>query len=84
LVGRIFAESGGICKDICAMAVALYPNRDDLFRNYPELEPDDVQQALAFIPEMPSVTLPSSPSSPQAGSDRTSRRGGTVIWIACD
>ena len=29
-------------------AVALYPNREDLFRNYPELEPDDVQQALAF------------------------------------
>ncbi len=29
-------------------AVALYPNRDDLFRNYPELEPDDVQQALEF------------------------------------
>ena len=29
-------------------AVALYPDRDDLFRNYPELEPDDVQQALAF------------------------------------
>jgi uncharacterized protein (DUF433 family) len=29
-------------------AVALYLNRDDLFRNYPELEPDDVQQALAF------------------------------------
>lgn len=29
-------------------AVALYANRDDLFRNYPELEPDDVQQALAF------------------------------------
>ena len=28
--------------------VALYPNRDDLFRNYPELEPDDIQQALAF------------------------------------
>ncbi len=28
--------------------VALYPNRDDLLRNYPELEPDDVQQALAF------------------------------------
>jgi hypothetical protein len=26
----------------------LYPNRDDLFRNYPELEPDDIQQALAF------------------------------------
>jgi uncharacterized protein (DUF433 family) len=29
-------------------SVALYPNRDDLFRNYPELEPDDVQQALGF------------------------------------
>ncbi|HZT30039.1 MAG TPA: DUF433 domain-containing protein [Bryobacteraceae bacterium] len=29
-------------------AVALYPNRDDLFRNYPELEPEDVRQALAF------------------------------------
>ena len=26
----------------------MYPNRADLFRNYPELEPDDVQQALAF------------------------------------
>ncbi|SPE36568.1 conserved hypothetical protein [Candidatus Sulfopaludibacter sp. SbA6] len=29
-------------------AVALYPDREDLFRNYPELEPDDVRQALAF------------------------------------
>ena len=29
-------------------AVALYPNRDELYRNYPELEPEDVQQALAF------------------------------------
>ncbi|HEX4132975.1 MAG TPA: DUF433 domain-containing protein [Bryobacteraceae bacterium] len=29
-------------------AVALYPNRDDLFRNYPELEPEDLQQALAY------------------------------------
>ncbi len=29
-------------------AVALYLNRDDLFRNYPELEPEDIQQALAF------------------------------------
>jgi uncharacterized protein (DUF433 family) len=29
-------------------AVAQYPNREDLFRNYPELEPEDVQQALAF------------------------------------
>jgi hypothetical protein len=30
-----------------AEAVALYPNRDDLFRIYQELEPDDVQQALS-------------------------------------
>ena len=29
-------------------AVALYPNRDDLYRNFPELEPNDVQQALSF------------------------------------
>ena len=29
-------------------AVAIYPNRDDLFRNYPELEPEDIRQALAF------------------------------------
>jgi uncharacterized protein (DUF433 family) len=29
-------------------AVAVYPNREDLFRNYPELESDDVRQALAF------------------------------------
>jgi len=29
-------------------AVALYPDRDDLYRNYPELEPEDIQQALAF------------------------------------
>jgi uncharacterized protein (DUF433 family) len=29
-------------------AVATYSSREDLFRNYPELEPEDVQQALAF------------------------------------
>jgi uncharacterized protein (DUF433 family) len=29
-------------------SVAQYPSRDDLFRNYPELEREDVQQALAF------------------------------------
>jgi uncharacterized protein (DUF433 family) len=29
-------------------AVAIYPDREDLFRNYPELEPEDVRQALAF------------------------------------
>lgn len=29
-------------------AVALYPERADLFRNYPELEDEDVRQALTF------------------------------------
>jgi uncharacterized protein (DUF433 family) len=29
-------------------ALALYPDRQDLFRNYPELEPEDIRQALAF------------------------------------
>ena len=29
-------------------AVAIYPNREDLLRNYPELEPDDIRHALAF------------------------------------
>ncbi len=28
-------------------AVALYPNREDLFRNYPELDVEDVRQAFA-------------------------------------
>lgn len=30
-------------------AVALYPDRNDLFRNYPELEAEDVQQALGPV-----------------------------------
>ena len=29
-------------------AVALYPNWDDLRKEYPELEPDDIRQALEF------------------------------------
>jgi uncharacterized protein (DUF433 family) len=29
-------------------ALAVYPNWDDLRREYPELEPDDIRQALAF------------------------------------
>ena len=29
-------------------SVALYPDPQDLYRNYPELEPEDVRQALAF------------------------------------
>jgi uncharacterized protein (DUF433 family) len=29
-------------------AVSIYPNREDLYRNYPEVQPEDVRQALAF------------------------------------
>ena len=29
-------------------AVALYPDRDELFREYPELDDEDVRQALAY------------------------------------
>jgi len=29
-------------------AIAAYPNGNDLFRNYPELEPEDLRQALEF------------------------------------
>ena len=29
-------------------AVALYPDRKDLLRNYPELEEEDIRQALAY------------------------------------
>ena len=29
-------------------AVALYPEREELYREYPELEPEDIRQALGF------------------------------------
>jgi uncharacterized protein (DUF433 family) len=29
-------------------ALATYPNRDDLRREYPELEPEDIRQAVEF------------------------------------
>ena len=29
-------------------ALAAYPLREDLFRNYPELEEEDIRQALAY------------------------------------
>jgi uncharacterized protein (DUF433 family) len=29
-------------------AVSLYPDRQDLLRNFPELEAEDIRQALAF------------------------------------
>ena len=28
--------------------LALYPDRDELYREYPELEAEDIQQALTF------------------------------------
>lgn len=43
-------------------AVALYPNRDDLFRNYPELEPEDIHQALVFA----AANLEDSAAEPDA------------------
>lgn len=33
-------------------AAAIYPRREDLFHNYPELEAEDIQQALAFAAAM--------------------------------
>ena len=30
-------------------AVALYPDREELFREYPELDAEDVRQALDFV-----------------------------------
>ena len=29
-------------------ALAIWPNRDDLRREYPELEPEDIRQALEY------------------------------------
>jgi len=29
-------------------AMSIYPDREDLFREYPELEEEDINQALAF------------------------------------
>ncbi len=29
-------------------AISTYPLREDLFRNYPELEEEDIRQALAY------------------------------------
>src|SRR5665213_3146108 len=50
----------GMRLTVCRVveAVATCPNRDDLFRNYPELEPDDVQQALALRRPTLKTALP--------------------------
>ena len=34
-------------------ALALYPNWDDLRAEYPELEPDDIRQALQYSAGVP-------------------------------
>jgi uncharacterized protein (DUF433 family) len=60
-------------------AVALYPDRNDLFRNYPELEPEDVrqpwhsQQRISSITRQratPSETLRDAPHAGQGSSAR--------------
>lgn len=33
-------------------ALSVYPNRSDLFREYPELEEEDIRQALAYAAAM--------------------------------
>ncbi|MFN7925704.1 MAG: DUF433 domain-containing protein [Bryobacteraceae bacterium] len=39
-------------------AVSTYPNPEDLYRNYPDLEPEDVRQALALAAARPIVGQP--------------------------
>lgn len=40
----------GMRLSVCRVveAVATYPNRDELLAEYPELEPEDIHQALIF------------------------------------
>ena len=33
-------------------ALAIYPDRDELMREYPELEPEDIRQVLSFAASM--------------------------------
>jgi uncharacterized protein (DUF433 family) len=42
-------------------AVALYPDREELRREYPELEDEDIRQALDF-PTRPTQVVGSKPS----------------------
>jgi uncharacterized protein (DUF433 family) len=39
-------------------ALAVYPNWDDLRREYPELEPEDIRQALEFAARNPDESVP--------------------------
>lgn len=43
--------------------VALYPDRADLFREFPELEEEDIKQALFYSTEKLNALLASSPIS---------------------
>lgn len=42
----------GMRLTVCRVleAVSLYPDREELFKEYPELQEDDVRQALERIP----------------------------------
>jgi uncharacterized protein (DUF433 family) len=46
-------------------AVSLYPDRSELYREYPELEEEDVRQALEFATES------GPPVNPRSGSTGT-------------
>ncbi len=48
LNGQPYVRSMRLTVRRVVEVVALYPNRDDLFRKYPELEPEDLPQALSF------------------------------------
>jgi uncharacterized protein (DUF433 family) len=52
-------------------AVAVYTDRADLFRNCPELEPEDVRQALPFaaanLEDRAAAIKDASPTAPPAG-----------------
>ena len=44
-------------------AVALFPNREELFSEYPELEPEDVRQALEFAAyNLDDIVIPLEPA----------------------
>jgi len=55
LNGQPCIRGAGLSVRRVVEAVALYPNWEELFRNYPELEPEDVRQALAFAAANPDA-----------------------------
>ena len=48
LVGQPIVRGMRLTVRRVVEAVALFPNREELFSEYPELEPEDVRQALEF------------------------------------